>query len=91
MSLLHSTVLSEKPIIEGNSVTLPICRVGTKAYDANGKAYTLTREALESGAESWQGGIITVNHMVREKGKIAKSWFQDPFVWATFEGLSREG
>lgn len=90
MSLLQSTVLSEAPIIEGDSVTLPICRVGTKAYDANGKAYTLTQEALESGAETWEDGIITVNHMVKEKGKIAKSWFEDPFVLATFEGLSNE-
>jgi hypothetical protein len=90
MSLLHSTVLSEEPIIEGDSVTLPICRVGTKAFDANGKAYILTKEALESGAETWQGGVITVNHEVKEKGKISKSWFEDPFVWATFEGLSEE-
>jgi molybdopterin converting factor small subunit len=28
--------------------------------------------------------------MVKEKGKITKSWFEDPYVYATFEGLSPE-
>jgi len=88
--MIISTVLSEKPLIEGNSVTLKICKSGTKAYDRKGKEYILTKEALESGAESWTGGIVTVNHMVKEKGKITKSWFEDPYVYATFEGLSPE-
>lgn len=88
--MIISAVLSEKPLIEGNSVTLPICKVGTKAYDRKGKEYILTREALESGASSWTGGIVTINHMVKEKGTITKSWFEDPYVYATFEDLSQE-
>jgi hypothetical protein len=88
--MIISTVLSEKPLIEGNSVTLPIVKSGTKAYDNKGKEYILTKEALESSAESWTGGIVTINHMVKEKGKITKSWFEDPYVYATFEGLSPE-
>jgi hypothetical protein len=88
--MIISTVLSEKPIIEGSSATLKICKSGTKAYDAKGKEYILTKEALESGAESWINGIVTINHMVKEKGKITKSWFEDPYVYATFEGLSPE-
>jgi molybdopterin converting factor small subunit len=88
--MIISTVLSEKPLIEGNSVTLPIVKSGTKAYDNKGKEYILTKEALESSAESWTGGIVTINHMVKEKGTITKSWFEDPYVYATFEGLSPE-
>ncbi|WP_407356788.1 hypothetical protein [Methanolobus sp. WCC5] len=88
--MIISTVLSEKPLIEGNSVTLPMVKVGTKAYDRKGKEYILTKEALESGAESWMNGIVTINHMVKEKGKITKSWFEDPYVYATFEDLSQE-
>lgn len=88
--MIISTVLTEKPTINGTSVTLPIVKVGTKAYDRNGKKYTLTQEALESGAESWTGGIVTINHMVREKGTITKSWFEDPYVYAKFDGLSPE-
>jgi hypothetical protein len=61
MSQIQSALLSETPLIDGNSVTLPIVKVGTKAYDVTGKVYTLTKSALESGAESWNGGIITVN------------------------------
>jgi hypothetical protein len=64
--------------------------VGTKAYDRQGKAYTLTKEALESGAVSWTGGIVTINHMVKEKGTITKSWFEDPYVYARFDDLSPE-
>lgn len=90
MSQLQSTLLSEKPLIEGNSVTLPIVKVGTKAYSSTGKAFTLTKCALESGAESWKGGIITVNHQVREKGFISKAWFEDPFVYAKLDELSAE-
>jgi uncharacterized coiled-coil protein SlyX len=88
--MIISTVLSEKPLIEGNSVTLPIVKSGTKAYDNKGKEYILTKEALESSAESWTGGIVTINHMVKEEGTITKSWFEDPYVYATFEGLSPE-
>ncbi|WP_135612764.1 hypothetical protein [Methanococcoides sp. AM1] len=90
MSQIQSSLLSENPVIEGNSVTLPIVKVGTKAYDANGKEFTLTKCALESGAESWKDGIATVNHKVQVDGKISKSWFEDPYVYATFEGLSQE-
>jgi len=89
-SMLISTVLSEKHIIDGTTVTLPIVKVGTAAFDAKGKKFILTKEALESGAESWTGGIVTINHTVKEKGKITKSWFEDPYVYATFEGLPQE-
>lgn len=90
MSQIQSTLLSEKPRIEGNSVTLPIVKVGTKAYSANGKKFTLTKCALESGADSWIGGIITVNHQVKEKGVISNAWFEDPFVHAKLDDLSDE-
>lgn len=90
MSQIQSTLLSESPLIEGNSVTLPIVKVGTKAYSADGKEFTLTKCALESGAESWKDGIVTVNHKLQVDGKIADAWFKDPYVYATFEGLSQE-
>lgn len=90
MSQIQSTLLSEKPTIEGNSVTLPIVKVGTKAYSSTGKAFTLTKCALESGAESWTDGIATVNHKVKVDGQISNAWFEDPYVYATFEGLSQE-
>jgi polyhydroxyalkanoate synthesis regulator phasin len=88
--MIISTVLSDKPIIEGNSVTLPICRVGTKAYDEKGNEYTITKEAIESSADSYTGGIITINHKYKEKGKIAKSWLDGEFIMATVEGLSKD-
>jgi hypothetical protein len=56
------STLSEEPIIKGTSVTLPIVKVGTRAHDEKGKTYILTKEALESGGQSWAGGIVTVNH-----------------------------
>lgn len=90
MSQIQSTLLSEKPLIEGDSVTLPIVKVGTKAYSADGREFTLTKCALESGAESWKDGIATVNHKRKVDGKISSSWFEDPYVYATFEGLSQE-
>ncbi|WP_135612569.1 hypothetical protein [Methanococcoides sp. AM1] len=49
MSQIQSSLLSETPLIEGYSVTLPIVKVGTKAYSADGKEFTLTKNALESG------------------------------------------
>ena len=90
MSVLQSSILSETPLIEGNSVTLPIVKVGTKAYDAEGIKYTLTKDALENGAESWGGGRITVNHSVKEKGTISEAWFDHPYVYATLDDLSDE-
>ncbi|NPE30667.1 hypothetical protein HNV12_22465 [Methanococcoides sp. SA1] len=90
MSQIQSALLSEKPTIEGNSITLPIVKVGTKAYSSTGKAFTLTKCVLESGAESWKDGIVTVNNKAKVDGKIADAWFKDPYVYATFEGLSDE-
>jgi len=90
MSNLQSTLFSSTPIIEGNSVTLPIVKTGTKAYNSTGKAFTLTKCALESCAESWIDGIATVNHKVQVDGKISEAWFKDPYVYATFGGLSQE-
>ncbi|WP_445475716.1 hypothetical protein ACT9XH_02970 [Methanococcoides methylutens] len=90
MSQIQSSLLSEKPLIEGDSVTLPIVKVGTKAYSADGKEFTLTKCALESGAESYSGGIVTVNHKRKVDGVISKAWFEDPFVYATFDDLSQE-
>jgi len=87
--MIISTVLSEKPLIEGNSVTLAICRAGTKAYDEKGKEYTITQSAIDSSAETYTGGIVTINHKVKEKGKISKSWQDGEFIKATVEGLSR--
>ncbi|WP_300609130.1 hypothetical protein [Methanohalophilus sp.] len=52
MPVLQSTVLSETSIIEGNSVTLPICKVGRKPTMQTAKPITLAQEALESGAET---------------------------------------
>lgn len=88
--MIFSTVLSEQPLIEGNSVTLAICRAGTKAYDEKGNEYTITQGAIDSSAETYSGGIITVNHKVKEKGKIAKSWQDGEFIKATVDGLSQD-
>jgi len=87
--MIISTVLSEKPLVEGNSVTLAICRAGTKAYDEKGKEYTITQSAIDSSADTYSGGIITINHKVKENGKITKSWQDGEFIKATVEGLSQ--
>ncbi|WP_135612828.1 hypothetical protein [Methanococcoides sp. AM1] len=67
MSQIQSTLLSEKSVIEGNSVTIPIVKVDTKTYSADGNEFTLTKSALESAAESWKGKITTLNHQIKEK------------------------
>ncbi|MCD4703435.1 MAG: hypothetical protein K8R64_03955 [Methanosarcinaceae archaeon] len=90
MSQIQSALLSSTPIIEGNSVTLSIVKTDTKAYTPTSDEYTLTKCALESSADTWEGGIITVNHTHLEKGQISSAWFEDPFVYARLEGLSTE-
>jgi hypothetical protein len=73
---VQSTVLSEEPLIKDGKVTLPIVKIGTSAFDGAVKKYKFTKEALEQYASTWEGGEITVNHMVPEKGKISEAWFE---------------
>lgn len=53
--MIISTVLSENPIIKGNSVTLPIVRTGTLAKDNNGKIHKIIQSAIDSSAENESG------------------------------------
>jgi FtsZ-binding cell division protein ZapB len=87
---IQSTVISEEPIIKDGKVTLPIVKIGTSAFDETGEKYKFTKESLEQYASTWEGGEITVNHMVPEKGKISKAWFEGEYAYATFDGMSQE-
>ena len=82
--------IDAKPEIKDNSITIPFVKDGTKAFDAKGKEYTITSEALNSSFDSWVGGIVTVNHKVKERGIISEVWREDKFVYGTIVGLSDE-
>jgi hypothetical protein len=88
--MIISTVLSEKPTFDGDTLTTHIVRAGTKAYDEKGNEYEITQEAIDSSAETYSGGIITVNHKKKEKGKIDSSWKNGEYIDATVAGISPE-
>jgi uncharacterized coiled-coil protein SlyX len=88
--MIISTVLSEKPLIEGNSITLPIVRNGTKARGLDGKIYEIVQSAIDSSAETYTNGEITRNHDTREQGYISKAWQEGDFIMAKVDGLSEK-
>ncbi|WP_406660895.1 hypothetical protein V7O66_13810 [Methanolobus sp. ZRKC3] len=88
--MIISTVLSDKPIISGDTVTLPIVKAGTKARGADGKIYTIVQDAINSSAETFTGGTISINHRVREEGNIIKSWQEGDTIMATVGGLTQK-
>ena len=88
-----STVFSmdeSKVIVSGNTVKIPFVKDGTKALDATGKAWTITSDALDSSWDTWIGGIVTVNHRIKEKGIMSEVSRDGEFVYATLSGLSDE-
>ena len=84
------SMISTKPDIADNKITIPFVKDGTIAFNGTGKKFTITSEALENGHHTWQGGIVTVNHKVKEKGIVSKTWYQTPFAFAEITGLSDE-
>lgn len=82
--------IDAKPEIKDNSITIPFIKDGTKSFDAKGKEYTITSEALDSSFDSWVGGIVTVNHKLKTQGIISEVWREDEFVYGTITGLSDE-
>lgn len=89
MPLLHSTLL-ETFSTSKNSLRMTIVKDNTKAYDEFGQKYTITPEALSQDYVTWEGGHVTVNHKVREKGILSDLEYKDGFVWGTVSGLSDE-
>ena len=77
-------------IVSGNTVKIPFVKDGTKALDATGKAWTITSDALDSSWDTWIGGIVTVNHRIKEKGIMSEISRDGEFVYATLSGLSDE-
>ncbi|MCK5012731.1 MAG: hypothetical protein KAS66_02840 [Candidatus Omnitrophica bacterium] len=84
------SMMSTKPDVKDNSITIPFVKDGTTAFNGAGKKFTITSEALENDHTTWQGGIVTVNHKVKEKGLISKTWYDSPFAYAEIIGLSDE-
>lgn len=84
------SMISTKPDITDNTITIPFVKDGTNAFNGAGKKFTITSEALENDHASWQGGIVTVNHKVKEKGIISKTWYDSPYAYAEITGLSDE-
>jgi len=50
--------------------------VGSKCYGSDGTEFTFTESSLEAFANTWTGGITTLNHEIVDDGKIASSWFE---------------
>lgn len=84
------SMISTKPDIKDNSITIPFVKCGTVAYNGVGHKFTIMSEALENDHATWQGGIVTVNHKVKEKGLISKTWYESPYAYAEITGLTDE-
>lgn len=84
------SMISTKPDITDNTITIPFVRDGTNAFNGTGKKFTITSEALENDHATWQGGIVTVNHKVKEQGLISKTWYESPYAYAEITGLTDE-
>jgi hypothetical protein len=84
------SMISTKPDIADNKITIPFVKDGTVAFNGAGKKFTITSEALQNGHHTWQGGIVTVNHKVKEQGLISATWYESPFAYAEITGLSDE-
>lgn len=79
----------DPPYVEDDSLVFVAAIPGTLSQDESGKIYQLTEEALISGAPSWVGGRIRVNHAVNEDGMITESWY-DNGLKMRISGLSSE-
>jgi len=79
----------DPPIMDDDSLVIVAAKPGTLSQDESGKVYQLTEDALISGAPSWVGGRIRVNHEVTETGTIAESWY-DNGLKMRISGLSSE-
>jgi len=84
------SVLSAKPEKKGKDLIIPFVKDGTEAFDDQGNKYLITAEALDADFKTWEGGIVTVNHKIKERGEIAEVWREKPFVYGRFTGLSDE-
>uniref|UniRef100_A0A6M3M4J7 Putative prohead protease n=1 Tax=viral metagenome TaxID=1070528 RepID=A0A6M3M4J7_9ZZZZ len=73
-----------------NGSWIAIVKDGTKAYDGIGREYTITKAALDADWQTWRGGDITVNHAVKEKGKMVDVKREGEFVFAKIKGLTEE-
>ena len=60
-----------------NIFTIAAAKVGSKSFGAYGKKYVFTEEALKTYAESWNDGIITLNHGRLDDGVIVSSWYDE--------------
>lgn len=86
-------LFSSKPILEpfvdetDDTISFLGAVPGTLAQDDEGNVYELTESALSSGAPSWKGGIIRVNHSVKETGLIDDAWY-DNGLMLRVSGLS---
>jgi hypothetical protein len=79
----------DPPMVEEDSLVIVAAKPGTLSQDESGKVYQLTESALISGAPSWVGGRIRVNHEVTETGTITESWY-DNGLKMRISGLSSE-
>lgn len=89
-AITSATMKIPKPVREGNRVLIPFVKVGTKAYDKNGKEFILTEAALKKDFKSWENGRVRSNHDVIETGKIEDPFYKDDFIWGWHTGLSNE-
>ena len=86
-----STITStseQKPLIEGNSITIPFVKDGTVSFNKKKEKFVVSKEALDSSFDTWIGGIVTVNHKFKERGIISSVWRDGEFVYGTLDGLS---
>lgn len=62
---------------EDNVFTFAAAKVGSKSFGSDGTKFIFTKEALRVYAASWTDGIITLNHVVTDTGKITAAWFDE--------------
>lgn len=62
------SILSAKPEKKGKDLIIPFVKDETEAFDDQGNKYILTAEALDKDFKTWEGGIVTINHKVKEQG-----------------------
>jgi len=60
-----------------NIFTFAAAKVGSKSFGSDGTKYTFTKASLMECAESFNDGILTLNHEVLDDGKITSAWFDD--------------
>jgi len=76
-----SAAMSIKQIIasdtDDNTFTFAAAKVGSKSFGSDGTKFVFTKESLIAYAASWVDGIITLNHVVTDTGKIVAAWFDE--------------